>query len=139
GIRSWSATALGALGDKAAVDALDTRLRAEPKEGVRHGLRIALAQLGRPYVKHFIDGLSDRDERRVRGCLTALGELNDKRAVPFLVKLLDKDDTWAPVDAAQTITGLTGIANTLFTRKFTNPDGSVSQQGTRRPIKDFKA
>jgi RNA polymerase sigma factor (sigma-70 family) len=138
GTRSWSAMALDTLGDRTAVPALERRLRAEPKRGARHGLRLALAQLGRPYLKYFIDGLSDRDEKRQRDCLGALGELGDKRAVPFLVKLLDSQETWTPMHAADTITRITGIPNATVTKTFTNPDGSVSQQGFRRPPNDFK-
>jgi RNA polymerase sigma factor (sigma-70 family) len=139
GVRSWSARALGALGDRSTIAALEKRLRTERDQPVRHGIRIALARLGQPYLQYFLDGLSDRDPNQQYRCLVALGELGDKRAVPFLHKLLDGEETTGPAHITETITTLTGIENTVWGEKVANPDGSVSRQGARRPPGDFKA
>jgi hypothetical protein len=138
GIRYWSATTLGTLADKSVVGALEKRLKAEPRASLRRSLRLSLAQLGRPYVKYFIDGLSDRNPDLRRTCLLALGQLKDKRAVPFVLKLLESEEAWEPYRAADTITRITGIENTIVTKKTVHPDGSVSQTGIRRPVQDLK-
>lgn len=135
GVRSWSITTLGDLGGKSALDPLEKRLRTEPQQRIRHNIRVALATLGRPYLKYFIDGLPDRDPDRRYRCLTALGELKDPRAVPFLVKMLDDGETR---DVASSISSITGIPDTKWGKAVIKPDGGVSRQGTRRPLEDFK-
>jgi HEAT repeat protein len=138
GIRSWSAIALGTVGDKAAVAALERRLKTEPSKGVLHRVRVALGRLGQPYLQYFIAGLSDRNIDRRYQCLVALGELKDKRAVPYLVKLLDGADTWEPRRAAECLTRITGIENTTVTKTTVRPDGSVQTEGRVRPVHEFK-
>ncbi len=139
GMRSHSAAALGDLGDRRAIGPLQRLLEEEKDLYARRQIRLSLAKLGKPYLGYFISGLSDRDINRRDACIAALGTLKDKRAVPYLLKLLEEStDTWGPVRAASAITRITGIENTVVIKTVKGADGSVSKQMRRRPTHEFK-
>lgn len=137
GVRCWSSIALGTLGDAAVVASLEKRLLAEPDDQTRYRIRVALGRLGRPYLGYFIAGLSDWG--RSRWSIVALGELRDKRAVPYLVRLLDSTDTWTPWYASESIKRITGIENVIVTDVTNDADGGASTSGKRRPLTDIRA
>ena len=138
GMRVWSIDALAALGQRSAVAPLEKQLKAERDRGVRFRIRVALARLGRPYLRYFLDGLADRDPDRRRWCLVALGELGDPRAVPAVMKLLGAARFWDSVAAATCLKQLTGVNDATVTGVVRHPDGSVQTSGKLRPVQDVR-
>jgi hypothetical protein len=137
GVRSWSAIALGELGDRSAVGPLEERLKKEPEERKYH-FRIALGKLGRPYTQFFIASLRDRDPERRRYAMLGLSQLQDVRAVPYLLKHAVGPELWEGWNAADAIERLTGVETTKWEQERKNPDGSISRSGQRRPLDEFR-
>ncbi|MHC4983649.1 MAG: HEAT repeat domain-containing protein, partial [Planctomycetota bacterium] len=108
-VRWWSAIALGQIGDRAAVGALERLLKAGGDANLRYRIRVALGQLGRSYTQYFIHGLADADENRRRAAMYALADIADTRAVPALYRMLYARRYWEGHEAARAIERLTGI------------------------------
>ena len=139
GVRTHSAAALGRLGDRRAVGPLRRALGAEKDVRVHHQIRAALALLGESYVGYCIAGLTDRDVTRRSGCVHTLGTLKDKRAVPHLLKIFEEStETWEPIRAAEALTEITGIENSVVIETIERADGGVTTRTKRRPADEFK-
>lgn len=89
-IRGVSATVLGMIGDKRAIDPL-IKLFDDEDEDVGYGARSALEEIGKPAVKPLIEALSGEGISRFYS-IQILGNIGDKRAVePLIEALNDKD------------------------------------------------
>lgn len=136
-IRSWAASTLGEIGDKSAVRALERRLK-KTDEDQKYPIRVALAQLGKPYLGYFIEGLQDRAPNRRSGCASALKQLKDPRAVPSLLARLDERDDDSKQTVRWALQDTTGIPEATVIRTIVNPDGSTCSALRIRPVTEFR-
>lgn len=113
-VRNFSAVMLGNIGNHEAVDALVRALR-DPDINVRHGAAEALGKIGGTGALAPLVEMLKEDFWLQYPAVVALGEMRDKRAVPFLRELLGNEMLTMPVVEALGKIGDRGALSTLRT------------------------
>jgi HEAT repeat protein len=98
-VRNFSTVMLGNIGRQEAVAPLIRALK-DPDANVRHGAAEALGRIGSHGALGPLIELLEEDFWEQYAAITALGEMGDKRAVTYLLKLADDELLQEPVNEA---------------------------------------
>ena len=113
-VRRVAVSACAGLGSEA-LEALASRVAQEPDENVRAEIIEVLGRLGSDAYPHVWERRDDESTRVVESVATALGELGDAAALPWLLGLIDNHEDVLVREAAVAALGAIGDDRALPT------------------------
>ena len=114
----WPIGVLGRLGDPRAIAPLESKLKNSKEARFKDSIRVALGQLGQPYVAYYVAGLRDENLELQAQAARNLGQIGDIRAVPFICNYAFTPatsmrvlDSWEAAGILAKLTGLPAEMN----------------------------